>query len=186
MRAPKSYTMRIVPIAGFVVIIVCLFIVHFGILRTDSSSLPEAQLEDRSSFHHESLVLRQQVNQLTKDYQNDCHQLLVHFNNLLESNINPDFQIAKNAIPDVIDELCGLGTCVQFSYKAAKDKIMGTNDFDEAYMEVMNQSIIQPCLHANAVATEMLQLLKQQLQERQTKFAVDLASVCGNSAFDWT
>ena len=170
-------------VVGLCIICLCLYLAYQIVWKSTGSPFLLKQIEHLSTTRSENSALLQQVNQLTRDYQNDCDQLLTQFMNCLESNVNPDFQKAKDAIQDVTDELCGLGTCVSFSYKAAKDKIKGTNDFDEAYMGIVNQPIVQPCLHANAVATEMLQTLNQQLMERHTQYAVDLAFACGDNSY---
>ena len=130
---------------------------------------------------YDSAALRRQINSLATDYQADCNRLLMQYMNLLETNINPEFNQAKDAIPRVVDDLSSFSACVKLSYKAAKDKLKDTHDFEDAYMEVIDGPIVQPCLRANHVASEMLQNLNQQLKERYTQYAMDLAAVCRES-----
>ena len=142
---------------------------------------PERIKQETPETTYDTTALRQQVSRLTMDYQADCNRLLAQYMNLLETNINPEFNQAKNAIPRVVDDLSGFSACVKLSYKAAKDKLKDTHDFEDAYMEVIDGPIVQPCLRANRVASEMLQNLNQQLKERYARYAMDLAAVCRES-----
>lgn len=142
---------------------------------------PERIKQETPETTYDSTALRQQVNRLTMDYQADCKRLLAQYMNLLETNINPEFNQAKNAIPRVVDDLSSFSACVKLSYKAAKDKLKDTHDFEDAYMEVIDGPIVQPCLRANRVASEMLQNLNQKLKERYARYAMDLAAVCRES-----
>ena len=172
----------VVFLIGSILLILGFAYIHWGSPKSVPIQLPGVQQEQtKPETAYDTIVLRQQINRLAMDYQDDCNRLLGQYLNLLESNVSSDFEKANRAIPDVIDELSGIGACTKLSYKAAKDKIKGTHDFEDAYMEVMNQPIVQPCLHANAVATEMLQTLNQRLMERHTQYAMDLATVCGDN-----
>ena len=130
---------------------------------------------------YDTTALRQQINRLTMDYQEDCNRLLAQYMDLLETNINPEYNQAKDAIPRVVDDLSSFSACVKLSYKAAKDSLKDTHDFDDALMEVIDGPIVQPCLRANHVANEMLRNLNQQLKERYARYAMDLAEVCSES-----
>lgn len=164
---------------GTLLLLVAFAIVHSGLFQKQRFITPILTIEIMDQDNSlDTVGLQQQVNRLDAEYQNDCDRLLDQYLNLLESNIDPNFEKAKNAIPDVIDKLSGLGICVKFSYKAAKDKLKGTNDFEEAYIEIMTPPIIQPCIQANATASEMLQILNQRLKERYTQYAMDLAVAC--------
>ena len=124
--------------------------------------------------------LRHQIEEQEARYNADCEKLLAAFVADLERNVSPDFDKASRAVPKVVDDLCGFKVCVKLCYKAAKDKIQGTHEFPDAYMAVMDAPIVQPCVHANAVASDMLQNLQQRLRERHAQYAADLAAVCRN------
>ena len=126
-------------------------------------------------------ALRQEVNRLAADYQEDCSRLLAQYMDVLATNIDPEFKRAKDAVPRVVDDLSGFSACVRLSYKAAKDRIKGTRDFEDAYMAVIDGPIVQPCLRANLVASDMLQNLDRQLKERYARYAMDLAAACMES-----
>lgn len=127
---------------------------------------------------YDSRYLRQQINTLTAGYHADCSRIVAQYMNLLESNVDADFSQARNSIPRVVDDLSGFGACVKLSYKAAKDRLKDTHDFQDAYMEVIDAPIVQPSLHAHRIANDMLQMLDQQLKERYSRYAVDLAAAC--------
>lgn len=122
--------------------------------------------------------IQQQADTIYEEYQSDCNQLLADFMLLLETNVEPDYLQAKAAIPDTADKICGLWTCVKLCYKAAKDKLSDTHDFDDAFYSLLEEPIVQPCRHANEVASNELNNLNQRLKERYTKYAVDLAATC--------
>ena len=167
---------------GSILLLLGFAYIHWGSPKSIPIQLPGVQQEQsKTEKAYDTVALRQQINRLAMDYQDDCNRLLEQYLNLLESNVTTDFEKANGAIPGVVDELSGIGACTKLCYKAAKDKIKGSHDFEDAYMEVMNQPIIQPCLRANAVATEMLQTLNQRLMERHTQYAMDLATVCGDN-----
>ena len=128
---------------------------------------------------YDNRLLRQQIEMLTNGYQADCSRIVTQYMNLLESNVDSDFSQARNSIPRVVDDLSGFGACVKLSYKAAKDRLKDTNDFQEAYMEVIDGPIVQPSLRAHRTANEMLQMLDQRLKERYAQYSVDLAAACG-------
>ena len=128
--------------------------------------------------------LRSQIDGLEAKYSADCEKLLAVFLSDLEKNIDPDFVKANSAIPGVIGDLCKFNVCVKLCYKAAKDKIKGTHDFEDAYKATMDASIIQPCVHANAVASDMLQTLQVRLKERHAQYVTELATACNNNASD--
>ena len=167
---------------GAVLLLAVCALVHSGLFQSSGIHASGLKFEQKDQDKaYDAVALRAQIDRLDAEYQEDCNRLLAQYLSLLESRIDPDFEEAKDAVPEVIDELSGLAVCVKFSYKAAKDKLRGTNDFEEAYMEIMNRPIVQPCLRANAIASDMLQTLNQQLKERYTRHAMDLAAACGDS-----
>lgn len=117
-----------------------------------------------------------QIDIIDKEYQSDCNQLLADFLLLLETEIEPDYLKAKTNIPETTEKICGLGTCVKICYKAAKDKLSDTHDFDDAFYSLIEEPIVQPCRHASEIASNELNNLNQRLKERCTKYAVDLAT----------
>ena len=160
-------------------------LVHAGTPGSDITGThvmnPDRFTDETPETTCDSMALRQQINRLTMDYQADCNQLLSQYMNLLETNINPEFNQAKDAIPRVVDNLSSFSACVKLSYKAAKDKLKDTHDFEDAYMEIIDGPVVQPCLRANHAASEMLQNLNQQLKERYARYTMDLAAVCSKS-----
>ena len=165
-----------------VLLIIGFILIHSGILR--HSGINVSNIVPVQNYEEKQLdidALQMQINLLDKEYQDDCNRYMIQYLEFLEFKVEPDFQKAKKNIPDVIDKLTNLSVCVKFSYKAAKDKLKGTNDFEDAYMDVMKEPIIQPCFHANVLATEMLQTLNQHLKERYAKLTMDLAVVCGET-----
>ena len=158
----KGFKMKKLFIAGSVVLILLLIIARF----TD----PEAKgvkVTARSSSGAESRLCRQ-IDELEAKYNADCEKMRKEFLSVLERNVSPDFAKASNNVPKVVDDLCGFGVSVKLCYKAAKDKMTGSHDFMDAYMSVMNAPVIQPCVHANAVASDMLQTLHLRLSERHS------------------
>lgn len=129
-------------------------------------------------------VLRRQMGELNLKYNEDCGRLLSAFPEALEEKISSDFDRAADSVPQVVGELCRFKVCMKLCYKAAKDKLRGTHDFADAYMSVLDKPVIQPCLHANAVAEDMLQNLQQRLKERHAQYAMELAAVCKNTQDD--
>lgn len=127
------------------------------------------------------VALRRQMDELNVKYNADCEKFLSAFSGELEEKISPDFDSAADSVPQVVGELCRFKVCMKLCYKAAKDKLRGTHDFADAYMSVLDKPVIQPCLHANAVATDMLQNLQQRLKERHAQYAMELAAVCKNT-----
>ena len=130
---------------------------------------------------YDSRFLRQQIETLTNGYQADCSRIVAQYMNLLESSVDADFLQARNSIPRVVDELCGFRACVKLSYKAAKDKLKDTHDFQDAYMEVIDAPIVQPSLHAHRTADDTLRMLDQALKERYVRYTVDVAAACGQN-----
>ena len=167
--------------SGLVFLIVGFVLIHSGVFQR-GISIPELKtVQNTQDRAYDSDMLCQQINDLDIGYQEDCNRFMLQYMELLEFKIDSDFVKAKKSIPEVIDQLTGLNVCVKFCYKAAKDKLKGTNDFEEAYMDIINQPIVQPCLHANALASETLKTLDQHLKERYAQYAMDLAVVCGDT-----
>lgn len=111
-------------------------------------------------------------------YNFDCDQILAEFFKDLENTVSPDFARAERAVPGVVKKMSGFRVCVKLCYKLAKDKLKKTNDFRDAYQDILNDPIIQPCLRANAAASGKLQLLEQRLRERSLRYAEEAASIC--------
>lgn len=157
-------------------------LVQWGVPKSTPTAIriPEHPIEHQTVVpEYDNRLLRQQIETLTNGYQADCSRIVSQYMNLLESNIESDFSQARNSIPRVVDDLSGFGACVKLSYKAAKDRLKGTNDFQEAYMAVIDGPIVQPSLRAHRTANEMLQMLDHRLKERYAQYSVDLAAACG-------
>ena len=174
----KGSKMKNVFIAGSVILILLLAIVHFA--DPDAKGV---KVTPRSFSGAESQLCRQ-IDELEAKYHSDCRKLMEEFSAALEKNVSPDFARASNNIPKVVDDLCGFGVSVKLCYKAAKDKMTGSHDFLDAYMSVMNGPVIQPCVRANAVASDMLQTLQLRLSERHSQYVTDLAAVCKKDDLD--
>ncbi|MCQ2377800.1 MAG: hypothetical protein MJ016_01130 [Victivallaceae bacterium] len=123
-------------------------------------------------------ALSEIVTQITADYQSDCKRLLQQFDADLKRAVAPHFDQARNAVPETVGELSKFKACAKMCYKAAKDQLTGSNDFAPAFIEAIDEPIVQPGLRANAVADEMLKTLQLRLQERSMQYAADLASTC--------
>lgn len=186
----KGHFGRNVFLIGTIVLIFGFTLIHWKKTQTSPliQSIPEeaefVEGETPASApgpKYDSRFLRQQIETLTNGYQADCSRIVAQYMNLLESNVDADFLQARNAIPRVVDDLCGFGACVKLSYKAAKDKLKDTHDFQDVYMEVIDAPIIQPSLHAHRTADEMLQMLNQTLKERYVQYTVDVAAACGQN-----
>lgn len=126
--------------------------------------------------------LREQVKTATDFCQADSQKLLADFERDLPGKLTPDFDRARRNIPEVVSELGQFKVCVKLCYKAAKDKLKDTNDFQEAYQSVMDEPVTQPCLHAKEVADNALKALELRLRERQMQYAVELAAACRDRA----
>lgn len=126
-------------------------------------------------------ALLRQMEELNGKYNADCEKLLSAFSGELEGKISPDFDRASGSVPQVVGELCRFKICMNLCYKGAKDKLQGTHDFADAYMSVLDRPVVQPCIHANTVAADMLQNLQLRLKERHAQYAMELAAVYKNS-----
>ena len=138
---------------------------------------PDSQQENTAA-------LCRQIEEAEKKYNADCQELLSEFLPDLEKRTAPDFEKADRAVPGVVKELCSFKVCVKLCCKAVKDKIKGTHDFLDAYTAAMDAPIIRPCVHANLVASDMLQNLQLRLKERHARYLTDLATICSNDASD--
>lgn len=160
---------------GSVILISLFTLVHF---MNPSVTRIKVQPKPMSSFWNNDRLCRQ-IDDLQIAYDADCAKLLNEFQSEVARRVSPDFTKAHNSVSAAVDRLCGFGTCVKLCYKAAKDKIIGSHDFKDAYISVLDDPIIQPCIHANAVASDMLQKLHLKLKERHSQYVTDLASVYG-------
>ena len=182
----KSNFGRNVFLIGTIALLIGFFLVHWKKSEKTAPvilSIPgEAEVVETATPapgpKYDSRILRQQIEMLTNGYQADCSQIAAQYMNLLESNVDSDFSQARNAIPRVVDDLCGFKACVKLSYKAAKDKLKDTHDFQDAYMEMIDAPIVQPSIRAHRTANDTLQMLDQCLKERYARYAVDLAAAC--------
>lgn len=167
---------------GSLFVIVLLFVIDFfpfsgvqGVKITGEKSV--ASKDDTAE-------LCRKLDKINAVYNSDCDQILSEFFKDLEKTVSQDFARAGRAVPDVVKKISGFRVCAKLCYKLAKDKLKKTNDFTNAYMEVLNDPIIQPCLHANAAASGKLQLLEQRLRERSLRYAEEVASVCSTPDSD--
>ena len=167
MKEKIKRVRNVIMVTGSVILIAAYAWIHFSAPKIKDAT----QIQIDPAF-------RQKVDCLDKEYQSDCNQLLEDFVLLLETNVEPDYLQAKTAIPETADKICGLWTCVKLCYKAAKDKLSDTHDFDDAFYSLLEEPIVQPCRHANEVASNELNNLNQRLKERYTKYALDLAATC--------
>ena len=135
------------------------------------------QSENRRAIH-------QKIDEANAKYNDDCRKLLETFSSDLEKKVSPEFEKAEKSVPKVVEELCSFRVCLKLFYKAVKDRLFGTNDFEKAYREIMDVPVIQPCLYANIVANNMLQNLQLRLKERSSQYAMELATVCRGISFD--
>lgn len=125
--------------------------------------------------------LRRQFDRLQADYDADCEQLLRDFTKRLETESAGEFSCAKRAVPDVVNHLCRVKCSAKLCYKLAKDKVTGSSDFTDAYLAILDEPVIQPCLRANHIAGDLLQALELRLRERHAKYNVDAAFLCGEN-----
>ena len=123
-------------------------------------------------------ALNSEIDAITDNCNSDCEKMLAEFMNALEEKISPDFAKADQAVPGVVKELSSTDVCLKLTCKAVKDKIKGTNDFRDAYIGVMQDPVIQPCLQADATAFDMLEALELRIKERHSQYAMELASAC--------
>ena len=135
-------------------------------------SAPDVELSPVQVEH-----LRRDITILTEDYQSDCERLLAKFMSHLEESVAADFAKADAAVPQVVSDLSGFGNCASLSYKAAKDKIMGTNDFGKRLEDVIRPAVLSPCSHAYQLADDQLRTLNQRLQERSMEYVQSIAAL---------
>ena len=125
--------------------------------------------------------LRRHFDRLQADYEADCEQLLRDFTKRLEAETGREFTRADQAVSHVADELSSMRCSAKLCYKLAKDKLTGSQDFPEAYLAVLDKPVIQPCLHANSIAKDLLQNLELLMRERYTQYSADVALLCGEN-----
>ena len=64
---------------------------------------------------------------------------------VLDARAKPHFDLAKQNIPAVVEELTSYGSMVKFCYLASCDKLSGGNRAQEYLASVINARIIEPC-----------------------------------------
>ncbi len=156
-----------------VVVLAVLCFVLLSLVMVRKSGLPVDVEVSPVQVEH----LRRDITILTEDYQSDCERLLAKFMSHLEESVAADFAKADAAVPQVVSDLSGFGNCMSLSYKAAKDKIMGTNDFGKRLEDVIKPAVLSPCAHAYQLADDQLRTLNQRLQERSMEYVQSIAAL---------
>ena len=64
---------------------------------------------------------------------------------VLDARAKPHFNLAKQNIPAVVEELTTYSNMVKFCYLASCDKLTGSNRVQEYLASVINARIIDPC-----------------------------------------
>lgn len=170
----KKSVRYVIMVVGSAILIAAYAWIHFSAPKIQEAP-KDPPLQTNANRNQ---VIGNQADSIYEKYQSDCDQLLADFMLLLEKQIEPDYLKAKTAIPETADRICGLQTCVRLCYKAAKDKLSDTHDFDDAFYSLLEEPIVQPCGHANEVASNELNNLNQRLKERYIEYGVALAAVC--------
>ena len=122
--------------------------------------------------------LKCRLDNINAAYHRDCDQYLADFLKDLDREVSPDFAYAERSVSGVIRKISDFRAWIRLCCKLAKDQFKKTNDFNNFCIGILNDPIIQPCLHANAVASGRLQMLEQSLQERSLVYAREIAAVC--------
>ena len=169
----RDVVMKRIFVIGSILLLVLFTLVEFTLPRTSGLNVKSDMPEKRVSAEE----LRRKLDRIQKDYQADCERLLADFNRRLEKEVSGEFISAENAVPSVVDELSGIGAGVKLCYKLAKDKLSGSQDFEEAYLAVMDEPVIQPCLRGRRIACGLLEELQQHLRERYAQYSMEVAQL---------
>ncbi len=156
-------------LAAIVVLVAVLFALPSG---QKTTTKPKMKLNPEQSEK-----LRKDITELTAAYQSDCDKLLAGFMTQVETAITPDFVKAHNAVPQVVKQVSGFGNCVSLSYKATKDKLTGSHDFDTTLQDALKPTVLEPCAHAYQVANDQLSTLYLRLQVREMQYVQEIAAL---------
>ena len=173
---------RFVYPAAFLVLIVLLVAVH-SCDRPATASIKIRRLPGTATAV-DAGKLRRELDGANDSYRRDCLRLQQEFRDGLRSAVASEYRSARRGIEPCVSTLSGFGACAKMCYKAVKDRACGTNDFAEAFQEVIQDPIIMPCVRANRIAADRLQNLKLRLEERRLQYGVEVAQACRNAGIE--
>lgn len=109
-------------------------------------------------------------------------RLLAQFRRELKTRCRPHFEAARRGAAAAAQKLGNWSACAAFGAAAVRDRAGGSGNFETAYLALLDEPVIRPCLAAERAARAALDEYALRLRENRLAFTVALAAAYRETA----